>query len=86
MVDLAEIENFAYLYLEKREIAIVTGCDIESLNNEDSPECKAFMTGRLKRKAEFNRSLIKLTDQLSSPAMAIEHKLANTVQVNDRKR
>jgi hypothetical protein len=86
MVDLAEIESFAYLYLEKHEIALITGCDIESLNNEYSAECKAFITGRLKRKAEFNRSLIRLTDQLSSPAMAIEHKLATTVQVNDKKR
>lgn len=86
MVDLEEIEGFAYVYLDKWEIAMITGCDVELLSDANSPEGEAFLKGRLKRKAEFNRSLIKLTDQLSSPAMAIEHKLATTTQVNDKKR
>ena len=37
-----------------------------------------FMTGRIKRKAEFHDSIIQLSKQLSSPAMQIEQKIGAT--------
>lgn len=82
---LKEIEDFAYRYLEKSEIALVTGVPVENIDDESSKEGIAFLRGRLLRKAKFNESIIKLTDQLSSPAMAIELKIADAININDRK-
>jgi len=82
---LKEIEDFAYRYLEKSEIALVTGVPLVKIDDESSLEGIAFLKGRLLRKAKFNESIIKLTDQLSSPAMAIELKIADAITINDRK-
>jgi hypothetical protein len=84
---LKEIEEFAYSYLEKKEIALIAGIkDLSVFNDEDNPVYVAFMTGRLKRKAKFNQNVIQLSDQLSSPAQNIESKLAETIYLNDKKR
>lgn len=82
-----EIEHFSYRYLEKEEIAIVVGVPLDQLNDPDDPYGIAFLKGRLKRKAEFHDSVIRLSSQLSSPAMAIEQKIAEQTYINDlRKR
>lgn len=82
---LSEVEDFAYKYMSKEDIAIITGVDILSLSDQNNQAGLAFLKGRLKRKAEFNYSLIKLTNQLSSPAMAIEYKIAEQTFLNDLK-
>ena len=81
-----EIQGFAYCYLSKEEIGIITGIDPLDLNDTDHAHYRAFMKGRLMRKAEFNNSLIQLSKQLSSPAMAIEYKIAENTHLNDLKR
>lgn len=82
-----EIEHFAYRYLDKEEIAIVVGIPLDQLIDPEHSFGKAFMKGRLMRKAEFNDSVIRLSSQLSSPAMAIEQKIAEQIYINDlRKR
>jgi len=80
---LTEIQEFAHCYMLKAEIAIITGADIWDINDKEHPAGIAFLKGRLLRKAEFNTAVIKLTGQLSSPAMAIEHKMAESVYLND---
>lgn len=80
---LKEIEEFAYAYMSKAETAIFAECDIELLNDEENPIGKAFLIGRLRRKVKFNQVVIALSDQLSSPAMAIELKLAEQTYLND---
>lgn len=83
---LKEIETFAGLYLEKKEIALVMELeDKNSLNDVDNPVGKAFAKGRIKRKASFMESVVKLSDQLSSPAQAIELKASEKVLINDKK-
>lgn len=78
---LEEIELLAYRYMLKDEIIIITEIDEQQ---SQSPEFdKAFKTGRLKRKADFNGKLIALSDQLSSPAMNIENQLAADTAVKD---
>lgn len=84
---LAEIEEFAYKYLEKWEIALVVGLpDRSVLDDSDSKEFLAFMKGRLRRKAQFNLNVIQLSDQLSSPAQGIEKKMAENIYQNDKKK
>jgi hypothetical protein len=80
---ILEIENFSYLYLTKEEIAIVTGSELQDLQDPEHSAFKAFQKGRLMRKAEFNNAVINLTKQLSSPAMAIEQKIAESTYLND---
>jgi hypothetical protein len=85
--ELQEVEDFAYKYLEKKEIAIILGIkDLSVFEKEEDPVYIAFMTGRLKRKAQFNDNVIKLSDQLSSPAQNIEAGLAKTIYLNDKKK
>lgn len=84
---LAEIEEFAYKYLSREEIALVLELpDPTVFDDEESPVFVAFWKGRLKRKAKFNASIIELSDQLSSPAQAIEIKLAEKTALNDKKK
>lgn len=83
---LSEIEGFAYKYLLKNEIALITGVSLEHLNDPDHAAGIAFLKGRYLRKAEFNGNIIQLSKQLSSPAMAIEHKIAESVYLNDSKK
>lgn len=83
---LKEIEDFAYRYLRINEIALVTGVDLNLFKEEDHVVYKAFHKGRLIRKAEFNEKLIQLTNQLSSPAMALEKALAEDVKLDDLKK
>ena len=80
---LAEIENFAYLYLERHEIAIITGANASDMADEQSPAYLSFQKGRLRCKAEYNSAVINLRKQLSSPAMAIEQKIAEAAYLND---
>jgi hypothetical protein len=80
---LQEVENFAYLYLTKVETALITGVDSIDLNDPEHELYRAFQKGRLRRKAEFNGAVIKLTNQHSSPAMAIEQKIAEAAALND---
>jgi hypothetical protein len=83
---LAEVQDFAYRYMLKNEIAIITGVAIERLSDQEDPAGIAFLKGRYMRKAELNGSVIQLTKQLSSPAMAIEHKIAESTYLNDLKK
>ena len=82
---LQEIESFAYRYMLIDEIAVITGVPASDIADPDGPAGQAFLRGRLKRKAEFNDSLIQLSKQLSSPAMVIENKLAENTRINDMK-
>lgn len=83
---LEEVQGFAYKYLLKNEIALITGVALDHLNDPEHPAGIAFLKGRYLRKAEFNGSLIQLSKQLSSPAMAIEHKIAESAYLNDSKK
>jgi hypothetical protein len=83
---LAQIEEFASLYLSKKEIALVMNIpDPSMLGDEDTKVGKAFLKGRIMRKAQFHRNITALSDQLSSPAQAIESKLAESTFLNDSK-
>jgi|GEM_PF-1222194 len=83
---LSEIQGFAYKYLLKNEIALITGVSLDHLNDPEHPAGIAFLKGRYLRKAEFNGNIIQLSKQLSSPAMAIEHKIAESAYLNDSKK
>jgi hypothetical protein len=83
---LQEIEDFAYKYLQKKEIALILDFDATLLEDGDHPIFKAFWRGRLKRKAQFNFNVIQLSDQLSSPAQNIEAKIAENIYLDDKKR
>lgn len=83
---LDEVENLAYLYMLKAEISIMTWVLLTELNDPEDGAGIAFLKGRYRRKAEFNDSLIKLSKQLSSPAMAIESKIAESTWLNDSKK
>ena len=83
---LLEVEAFAYKYMSRQEIALITGVSIDRLKDEEDPAGMAFLKGRLMRKAEFNGAVIQLTKQLSSPAMAIEKGIAESTYLNDIKR
>lgn len=83
---LKEIETFAYQYLTREEISIITGVKIELLRDLEDEAGKAFMKGRLLRKAEYHQSVINLSKQLSSPAMLIESKIAAETYLNDNTR
>ncbi|MGY4385650.1 hypothetical protein ACVWYN_002696 [Pedobacter sp. UYP24] len=82
---LQEVTDFAYKYLLIAEIAIITGVEIDDLKDKLHPVHQAFLKGRYMRKAEYNSSVIALSKQLSSPAMAIESKIAETAFLNDHK-
>ncbi|RYE26849.1 MAG: hypothetical protein EOP45_03100 [Sphingobacteriaceae bacterium] len=85
-LQLQEIEDFAYKYLEKFEIAFILQLpDPRVLEDDLHPAYIRFRIGRLKRKAEYNHTVIKLSDQLSSPAQAIEAKMAERIFLNDKK-
>lgn len=83
---LQEIQTFAYQYLTRGEISIITGVEDESLRDLENEAGKAFMKGRLLRKAEYHQSVISLSKQLSSPAMLIESKIAEQTYLNDNTR
>lgn len=80
---LKEIEDLSYRYMLVEEISIITDVSIDDLMAEGTEARKAFLRGRLMRKAEFNESLIQLSKQLSSPAMMMENKLAEGTRIND---
>ena len=75
-VKLKEIEDFSYRYLRINEIALVTGVELDLFKEEGHAVYMAFHKGRLIRKAEYNEKVIQLSNQLSSPAMALEKALA----------
>lgn len=83
---LKEIETFGYQYLTREEISMITGVEVESLRDLENEAGKAFMKGRLLRKAEYHQSVINLSKQLSSPAMLIESKIAEQTYLNDNTR
>ena len=85
-LEIKEIENFAYRYLSRQEVSIITGVPLEKLIGQETEESLAFLRGRLIRKAEFHESIIQLSKQLSSPAMQIEQKIAEQTFLNDSKR
>lgn len=81
---LTEIELLAYRYMLKSEIATImfhSSCDL--LFKQQSA-INAFEKGRLKRKAEYNGKIIELSNQLSSPAMNIEAKIAEDTFLRDK--
>lgn len=80
--ELQEIQDLAYKYMSREDIALIRGLNIEDLQDNDHPYGRAFLKGKLLRKAAFNYAVIRLSDQLSSPAQAIELKLA---QLNEMK-
>lgn len=82
---LEDIEYYSYRYLSKSEIAVITGVPLSLLDNVEHGIGKAFLKGRYMRKAEFHDSIIKLSKQLSSPAMQIEQKIAEQTFINDSK-
>lgn len=85
--DLLEVEQFAYNYMSKEEIALIMELeDRASFDDEESKLYKSFWKGRLQRKAKFNGSVISLSDQLSSPAQAIEIKMAEKAAISDKKK
>ncbi|MBC8053751.1 MAG: hypothetical protein H7Y13_11870 [Sphingobacteriaceae bacterium] len=71
-----EIEGFAYKYLSADEIAVIVDVDVLEILDRTTVYGKAFLKGKLLRKAKFNDNVIRLSDQLSSPAQAIELKIA----------
>ena len=83
---LDEIEQFAYKYMLRHEIALITDVPAQLMFDESHPAGIAFLKGRLKRKAEFNGEVIKLSKQLSSPAMAIEKAIAENTNLMDLRR
>lgn len=83
---LKEVETFAYQYLTREEINLVTGISIEEMKDQNSDVGIAFNRGRLIKKAEYNQSVINLSKQLSSPAMLIESKIAQETYLNDNTR
>lgn len=83
---IKEVETFAYQYLTREEISLVTGVDVDELKDLSTDAGQAFTRGRLIRKAEFNQSVINLSKQLSSPAMLIESKIAQETFLNDNTR
>ena len=85
-LEIKEIESFAYRYLSRQEVSIITGVPLEKLIGQETEESLAFLRGRLIRKAEFHESIIQLSKQLSSPAMQIEQKIAEQTFLNDSKR
>lgn len=78
---LAEIEELAYCYMLRDQIKIIVDCELSF--SDDKAEL-AFQKGRLKRKAEFNSKIIQLSNQLSSPAMTIETKIAEDTFLRDK--
>lgn len=80
-----QIEYYAYRYLSKKEISTIVEVDPCRLDDDQSAEGRSFLIGRYKRKAEFHDSIIKLSAQLSSPAMQIERDIAEQVYINDSK-
>jgi hypothetical protein len=80
--ELDEIEALAYKYMSAEDIAIIRGIDVDLIRDKDHYYGLAFLKGKLLRKAAFNYAVIRLSDQLSSPAQAIELKLA---RLNDIK-
>lgn len=85
MDEIDEIEKFAYRYMTKEEIVIILQKDNNLFDDDESEASLAFKRGRLLRKSEFNDNVMKLSDQLSSPAMQIEMKLAENALLNDAK-
>lgn len=73
---LQEIQDFAYRYMTPSDIALILGISTEDINDITTEYGRAFVKGRLLRKAAFNYAVIRLSDQLSSPAQAIELKMA----------
>lgn len=80
--ELTEIESLAYKYMSAEDIALIRGINEEDLLDRNHHYGQAFLKGKLLRKAAFNYAVIRLSDQLSSPAQAIELKIA---QLNDIK-
>lgn len=80
---LEEIQQLAYRYMSKSEIATIAQVDLMGFSDEGSPLYQAFLKGRLIRKAEYNKSVIDLSNQLSSPALLIESKIAEQTYLND---
>ena len=78
---LAEIEDLAYCYMLRDQIEIIMDIGLDF--RDDITEL-AFQKGRLKRKAAFNSKIIALSDQLSSPAMNIESKIAEDTFLRDK--
>lgn len=76
--ELQEIQDLAYKYMTMEEIALIREIDIDDLRDKDHPFGRAFLKGKLLRKAAFNHAVIRLSDQLSSPAQAIELKIAQS--------
>ncbi|HEY0056286.1 MAG TPA: hypothetical protein VGB63_13095 [Pedobacter sp.] len=71
-----EIQSFAYKYLSAEEISIIVEVEVLEILDPTTLYGKAFLKGKLLRKAKFNDNVIRLSDQLSSPAQAIELKIA----------
>lgn len=87
--ELEDVEKLAYAYNSRTEIAIILQKDVAQFilecNMNGSDIFYRFQAGRLKRNTEYNLRVMKLTDQLSSPAMAIEQKIKERTEMNDLK-
>ena len=81
--DIAEIERLAYLYMSHNDIATILGCKEDDILYKEEA-INALNKGRLLRKAEFNGNVIALSNQLSSPSMAIEAKIAEETYLRDK--
>ena len=82
---IREVQDFAYVYLSAEDIALVTGVEIELIKDESTIYGQAFLKGRILRKAEYHKSVIDLSKQLSSPALLLEAKIAEQTYLNDFK-
>lgn len=81
--EIQEIENLAYRYMLKPEIATII-CLSEEVIFSQQDAINAFNKGRLLRKADLNGKIIELSNQLSSPAILLETKLSDETFLNDK--
>jgi hypothetical protein len=81
--EIQEIENLAYRYMLKHEIATII-CLSEEVIFSEQEAINAFNKGRLLRKADLNGKIIELSNQLSSPAILLETKLSDETFLNDK--
>jgi hypothetical protein len=76
---LNELADLAAVIMPVNDIAIILGCETNELkdliNNDQSAEHKAYYKGKLKAKAELNKSQIQLAKQGSQAAASLCAKL-----------
>ena len=71
----------------RHEIAVIMEVDPVELSDllldKQSPACKAFQRGRLKREAELRKGIFDLAQNGSSPAQTMAIKLIENAKADD---